>query len=257
MDELLESDYGPLLRFNSTKVHRKAKLLFSTVRPWVSGYHWKARGLVAYDYKGKRWDGIHINPTPVRDIKLLLPMTMSGENRMFQIAGNDETSQSIRILEIEPGLREDVLADGLYPISSACYTRAVYGDLKDGIVIENGVLQLSNVSGSVDWEVLWKSDWSQGCWTPWAAGTVCHSEVSATGVKDIQLGVFNGKDVDGVPIKSGKTFEFVIRWRGKADLRYHSIEVSEQTAKAPSIFDTKCSEDLICCDNNDPFIPWN
>lgn len=254
IDDFLEGDYGPHLRFNNTKVHRAAKNMYSTVQPWLSGFHWKHRGLVSYDYKGKRWSGVNVNPTPIRDIKMLIPLSMSGESRFFQIAGNDETTQSIRVLEVEPDLREDVLVDGTYPIRSAVYTRAIYGDLKNSIVLESGELQFSHVVGDVTWEVLWKSDWSNGCWTEWANGEICHTDVGATGVKSVRLGVFNGKEIDGVPVKSGKSFEFLIRWTGKAELRYHSVEVGEREQDAPDTFDedVACTEDPICCDNADP-----
>jgi hypothetical protein len=257
IDLFLEEDYGPLLRFNSTRVHRSSKTLYSTVRPWVSGFHWKHRGVVAYDYKGKRWNGVNVNPSPIKDVKALIPMSMSGEKRFFQIAGNDDDGTHIKILEVERNLREDVLTDGTYPIQSAVYTRAVYGSLEDSITVNDGTMQFARVSGDVEWEVLWKSDWSQGCWTEWASGKICHEEVSATGVKSVNLGKFNGKEVDGIPIRSGKHFEFLIRWKGKADLRFHTVDVSRREQEDPDIFDEEeCSIDRICCENADPLTLW-
>ena len=259
IDDLLESDFGPLLRFNQTKVHRKSKRLYSTVRPWVSGYHWKHRGLVSYNYKRKVWEGLNVYPEPVRDIKGLIPVSMSGEQRMFAVAGNDQTSASLRVLEIEPGLRTDVLTDGTHPISSAIYTRAIYGDLDESVTIESGSFQLANVLGTVDWAVFWKSDDVQGCWQEWASGSVCHGETGAGAVKKIDLGVFNGVEKNGVRVNSGRHFEFLIRWSGKAEFRYHRVEHSTGKVLETSIIDETddCTEDLFCCDNNsDPFILW-
>ena len=257
IDEFLEGDFGPLLRFNQTKVHRSAKRLHSTVRPWVSGYHWKHRGIATYNYQKKVWEGINIYPRPVRDIKGIIPMRMSGEARMFLIAGNDQTGASIRVLEIQRGLREDVLVDGTHPIQSSIYTGALYGDLKEMIEINDGELQFSRVQGNVDYDVSWKSDWSQGCWTEWHSGKVCHEPTHTPTVKPVQLGAFNGKTVNGVKSTAARHFEFLIRWSGKADLRFQSVDVSRHSDTQRNIVDEDgaCTSDPYCC-SNDPLTLW-
>lgn len=258
IDDFLEGDYGPLLRFNQTKVHRRAKRLYTTVRPWISGYHWKHRGVATFNYLRKVWEGVNIYPEPIQDVKMLVPLRMSGEARMFMLAGNDRTGASIRVLEIERESREDVLAEGVYPIASAIYTRAVYGDLKDMIALEDGVLQFDQLLGKVDWEVMWKSDWSRGCWTRWNGGQVCRDPISSPGVKNVKLGTFNGRPVNGVRVKSGRHFEFLVRWRGKADLRFHSVDLSRHPDTQRNILDetTDCDDDVFCCENSDPLLMW-
>lgn len=258
IDEFLEGDYGPLLRFNQTKVHRRAKRLYTTVRPWISGYHWKHRGVATFNYLKKVWEGINIYPESIQDVKMFVPVRMSGEARMFMLAGNDRTGAAIRVLEVETDLREDVLTDGTHPIQSAIYTRAVYGDLKEMITVEEGSLQFDEVLGEVDWEVLWKSDWSQGCWTRWNGGQVCRNPISSPGVKNAKLGTFNGKEVNGVRVKSGRHFEFLVRWSGKADLRFHSVDVSRHPDTQRSILDETgdCDDDSYCCENADPLFLW-
>lgn len=256
IDDFLEGDYGPLLRFNQTKVHRKVKRLYTTVRPWTSGYHWKHRGVATYNYLRKVWEGVNIYPELVKDIKGLVPMRMSGEARMFMIAGNDQLSHSIRILEIDERERSDHLAEGEFPIQSAVYTRAVYGDLKDRIQVDDGELQFDRVVGNVDYKVSWKSDWSQGCWNPWTEGSRCQDPSSAPGVKPVELGAFPGKEVNGVRLTSARHFEFLIQWSGKADLRFHSVNMSTDRDDSKSIIDEddECLVDTQCYDN--PLILW-
>lgn len=257
IDDFLQLDYGPHLRFNQTKIHRKTKRLYSTVRPWVSGYHWKHRGVATFNYLKKVWEGINIYPTPIRDIKGLIPMRMGGEARMFMVAGNDETSKSIRILEIDENARCDYLDGEEVPIQSSVYTRAIYGDLKSQIQIEDGELQFDRVLGDLDYKVSWKSDWNQGCWEEWASGRVCHNRLHTPGVKPVKLGRFNGKEVSGIQLSSGKHFEFLIQWSGKADLRFHSVNFSDHEESEASIIDSDdtCTTDPHCCEN-DPLRPW-
>ncbi|MDF1852949.1 MAG: hypothetical protein P1U85_19075 [Verrucomicrobiales bacterium] len=252
IDEYLESDYGPLLRFAQVKIHRKAKRLFSTVRPWISGPDWQHRGLASYDYEGKKWEGVNTLPHDYQ-VKGLVSLVMSGEERVFTIAG--DTTKTIRVLEIERNTRCDITEQGEQPIQSSVHTRAIYGSLKEGVRIEDGCLQFSSVLGDVDWQVFWKSDWSEGRWTLWNEGTVSSSLTGAPAVRDADLGVFNGRTVEGVKKTDGRHFRFLIRWTGKADLRFHQFNASrtQVDSGAPA---NEIIEDPIHCELADELASW-
>lgn len=241
VDDYLRGDNRPFLRFNSTKFHRQVKRLYTTVRPWLSGYHWQHRGLMSFNYKKKVWEGLWTCPKEFPNLKMLVPMRLAGDERMFMICGDAGNVDSIKLIEVEPNLRYDVLADGTKkPIMSSVEARTVYENLEERYEIQNGCLQFSNVEGDVSYEILFKQDGSEGCWKEWQSGSFCVKPYNHPGVKTIQLQEFPGDP-------SVQT-RFLIKWTGPAELRFLNIEVNDFAAPHSVESDCEsCVEDPVCC----------
>lgn len=248
VDDYLDLDYEPSTRFTSLKLHRKAKRMFCTVRPWLSGANWQSRGMLSFNTEKSIWESLWTFPSWCKDIRLLVPMYMGGEQRMMILAGNED--KCIRLVEIDPLLREDIDDQGeVSQILKTIEPKASYGDLKKKVEIERGELQFDRIEGDVCWEVRWKSSEFSGEWRTWDSGTI--SNKSATGqqsekVLPVKLCQFPGAKRNGVKLISATQFDFQIRWTGKADLRFHEFKSRPHEGER----DTRMTEESVVMDED-------
>lgn len=239
VDDYLDRDFEPATRFTSLSLHRKARRMFCTVRPFLSGSNWQSRGMLAFNTEKGIWESLWTFPSWCRDIKLTVPMFLAGEQRLMVLAGGG--GKCIRLVEVDTLSREDVDCEGnVTQILKTVEPRSTFGDLRKKVAIERGELQFDRVEGEVCWEVRWKSSEFPGQWRTWASGTITNK--SETGqvserVVPIKLSQFPGADREGVRIYDAIQFDFQIRWTGKADLRFHEFEARESDGERDTRLD--------------------
>jgi len=79
IDDYLNLDYGPLLRFCSVKFRRRENKVYSTIRPFVNGLLWAHRGIISYNYDVQVWESVITMPPEYSDIIQLVNMDLDGE----------------------------------------------------------------------------------------------------------------------------------------------------------------------------------
>ena len=250
VDDYLNLDYDPDLRFSSLKLNRKDRRMLCTVRPWLSGLHWQHRGMLSFNSEKQIWESLWTLPDWCSRIKQLLPMEVDGESRMLIFCGGSDSE--INLVEVEADLREDIDQDGCKKqIKKSVEPRSVISNLRDKVELKKGSLQFSRVKGNVSWSIFWKSDEFPGEWREWASGVVQHEEIidgveQSERVTDINLPEFSGEKREGVTIRSARQFDFLIKWEGKADLRFHEFESSRSSGEK----ENEVSKSEMCLDQD-------
>jgi len=230
IDDFLKYDYAPRLRHCSLKFIRRQDKIFCTVRPTVYRDHWYHRGFVSYNYEYRIWESINTMPKAYKDIKQFINMELAGEQRSFCIVGGD--GKNIQLIEFDDTLSTDLLPDGSESrIQSQIQTREFYDNHENMLELDNMVLNFDGVSGKVDYEVYFQPVERRGTWTLWREDCFDHDRCSAPAVKRVKLGSFPGLESADNIIKNSRSYRFLIKWRGIANLRFGIIDVDVASGK--------------------------
>lgn len=226
----LRKDVPEWLRFCSVICWEANRRLFVTVDPSMDGrFRWHS-GIVVRNFnptpgeQGRAaWEGMWTLPREAWGVVQLINGIFNGCERMFGLVRGEDGIN--RLAEFTRDLDYDVLEDGTkMPIRAQIITRAV--DLSRPFLAKefiSGTLFLRGIRGDLTWGV-WVRALGSAKWVFWRSGEVRQqTSAGASGLErveelalEIPIGAFpkSCETTQG----TGRYFEFLVRWKGRAQL---------------------------------------
>lgn len=218
------ADSKHLLRYACVASWEMERRAFVTCYPIVNGRYWEHRGMVVLNFdpvEGEKansaWEGLWTVPIEAGRVCMMVSGSFAGVERFFALCRNAQGKNTL--VEFDPSLREDVLADGTRrAIRSQLISRRL--DMKRPFTKKNftqGQLFLANVQGRVDWGV-WYRVATERKWRLWRSGFVsngvpCETVDSLAGNEPIDPGAIELGDIPDEG-KTSRYVQFLVRWAG-------------------------------------------
>jgi hypothetical protein len=243
-DRLIEFDNQELLSYGSSITFDNRFL--TTLSPQATSQGVLHAGLIALNLdpvSGMRdkqpavydglWTGINVLQ--------LLAGTFNGKERAFAFTFNTALSK----IELYELLRTgpDHFDNGTIPIVWGFETASLFqGKAPDGTLLSlrNGEFSVSDVVGTVRFEVFFKSD--QGCWTPWHSFSICADpDGDPQYFPRLGLGEPDSSYCDSIlnyPLRDGLTFQF--KWQITGHCKFLGARFSAVTIPGPKFLPAQC-----------------
>lgn len=243
-DRLIEFDNQELLSYGSSIVFDNRWLMTLSPQPTSQGV--LHAGLIALNLdpvSGMRdkqpavYDGLW---TGLNVLQLFVG-TFNAKERAFAFTFNTALSK----IEFYELLRSgpEHFDNGSIPITWGFETASLFkGKAPEGTLLSlrNGEFSVSDVIGTVRFEVFFKSD--QGCWTPWHSFSICADPAGDPQYfPRLGLGEPNSDYCDSIlnyPLRDGLTFQF--RWMITGHCKFLGARFSAVTIPGPKFQPATC-----------------
>lgn len=226
------ADEPRFLRFASVTAWPSQRRIVATCYPMVNGRHWRHRGIVSLaldPVPGKQtppvFESLWTVPVEAGRIVQTVGGTFERKDRFFALCRSDAGQNCI--VEFDPALRDDVLADGTRRrIRSQIITRRL--DCGKPFTKKNfqwGTLYIVGVEGVVDWGVWYRVAGEQE-WKLWRKGCVDNGskhECEGCGPQPTDHEAPLG-DVPNDGKQTSRYVQFLVRWAGRCSME--SIRVA-------------------------------
>lgn len=244
-DRLIEKDNQELLSYGSSIVFDNRWLITLSPQPTSQGV--LHAGLIALNLDPV--SGMRDKQPPVYDglwtgvnVLQLLSGTFSGSERAFAFTFNTVLSK-IELYELLRTSPENHFDNGNIPIVWTFETASLFqGKVPDGTLLSlrNGEFSVSDVIGTVRFEVFFKSD--QGCWAPWHSFSICSDPNGEPQYfPRLGLGEPDASLCDPVlnyPLRDGLTFQF--KWKITGHCKFLGARFSAVTIPGPKFQPAFC-----------------
>lgn len=237
-------DVPEWLRFCSVVVWKNRA--FITADPCLDGrFRWH-RGLVVRNFKPvpvekspAAWEGLWTLPPEAAGIVQVVNGRFGGDDRMLALCRGEDGVN--RLVEFTNDQQGDILEDGSRRrVRCQLLTRAI--DLARPFLAKeflSGTLFLRNAAGEVDWAV-WVRAHGTTSFVPWRSGKIAVASSAGDTLGGVQR--FTGGIALGAFPKecttqqgSSRSFEFLIRWKGQAQIESLRIMARTGDTKAEQL----------------------
>jgi hypothetical protein len=277
-------DVERLIRFTSCAQWDTQNRFFSTVGQWAQSRWRGADGMVVLNFmplgevqpQNWAWEGLWTLPPGHESVVQIINGVFREQDRTFLIGTTRQGEYNFEtgdlgfknfIAEIDPLLPYDVLEDGTkVPISAQCVSREFSGPDRTLVKeIMNGAVSFRGVVGDLTWGVWVRKD-STGDWTFYRGGKSkqCDS-VTVTGEPcglDPACACFVETqprevvvEIGACPIQRARAWQFLVRWKGYAQLEYLRVSYQNADPEAGSTIlpSPSCSGRKTQCGDYDDF----